>query len=112
MLHSFNHILGYAIHASDGDIGSLHDLYFDDQSTAIRYLVVDTGRLAAGPSVLLAPAAIGGVDTAREEIVTGLDAPAGRGQPRDVLRTGRSRASMELRSTPTMAGTRTGRCRR
>jgi hypothetical protein len=72
MLRSCNRILGYAIHASDGDIGSLHDLYFDDQSTAIRYLVVDTGNWLPGRRVLLAPAAIGGVDAEREEIITGL----------------------------------------
>jgi hypothetical protein len=72
MLHSFNHIRGHAIHASDGEIGSLHDLYFDDQSTAIRYLVVDTGRWLPGRRVLLAPAAVGGVDTRDEGIITGL----------------------------------------
>jgi sporulation protein YlmC with PRC-barrel domain len=72
MLHSFNHIRGHAIHASDGEIGSLHDLYFDDQSTAIRYLVVDTGSWLPGRRVLLAPAAVGGVDTAQQGIVTGL----------------------------------------
>ena len=69
MLRSCNQILGYAIHATDGDIGSLHDLYFDDQSTAIRYLVVDTGQLAARPSrPSSAPAAIGGVDADREGV--------------------------------------------
>jgi sporulation protein YlmC with PRC-barrel domain len=72
MLHSFNRIRGYAIHASDGEIGSLHDLYFDDQSTAIRYLVVDTGRWLPGRRVLLAPAAVGAVDDPRQEVVTGL----------------------------------------
>lgn len=72
MLRSCNQMLGYAIHASDGGIGSLHDLYFDDRSTAIRYLVVDTGYWLPGRRVLLAPAAIGGVDADREEIVTGL----------------------------------------
>jgi len=72
MLHSFNHIHGYGIHASDGEIGSLHDLYFDDRSTAIRYLVIDTGRWLPGRQVLLTPAAVGGVDTARQAIVTGL----------------------------------------
>jgi uncharacterized protein YrrD len=72
MLHSFNHIRGHTIQASDGEIGSLHDLYFDDQSTAIRYLVVDTGSWLPGRRVLLAPAAVGGVDTARQGIVTGL----------------------------------------
>lgn len=72
MLRSFNHIRGYAIHASDGEIGSLRDLYFDDQSTLVRYFVVDTGTWLPGRRVLLAPAAIGGVDGERGEIVTGL----------------------------------------
>ena len=72
MLRSFNHIRGYANHASDGEIGSLRDLYFDDQSTLIRYFVVDTGTWLPGKRVLLAPAAIGGVDAERGEIVTGL----------------------------------------
>ena len=43
MLRSFAHLRGFAIHASDGEIGSLRDVYFDDQSTLIRYFVVDTG---------------------------------------------------------------------
>ncbi|HLT00596.1 MAG TPA: PRC-barrel domain-containing protein [Geminicoccaceae bacterium] len=72
MLRSFNQIRGYAIHASDGAIGSLHDLYFDDQSTLIRYFVVDTGTWLPGRRVLVAPAAIGGVDAERAELVTGL----------------------------------------
>jgi hypothetical protein len=84
MLHSFNHIRGHAIHASDGEIGSLHDLYFDDQSTAIRYLVVDTGRWLPGRLVLLAPAAVGGVDTTRRGIVTALTRQQVKDSP-DVL---------------------------
>jgi hypothetical protein len=72
MLHSFDHLRGYAIHASDGEIGSLRDVYFDDQSTLIRYFVVDTGTWLPGKRVLLAPAVVGGVDPERGEIVTGL----------------------------------------
>jgi hypothetical protein len=72
MLRSFDHIRGYAIHASDGEIGSLRDLYFDDQSTLIRYFVVDTGTWLPGKRVLLVPAVVGGVDAERGELVTGL----------------------------------------
>ena len=72
MLRSFNHIRGHAIHASDGEIGTLQDLYFDDQSTLIRYFVVDTGNWLPGRRVLLAPAVVGGLDTTRRELVTGL----------------------------------------
>jgi sporulation protein YlmC with PRC-barrel domain len=72
MLHSLNAIRGYAIHASDGEIGSLRDVYFDDQSTLIRYFVVDTGTWLPGKRVLLVPAVVGGIDAERGEIVTGL----------------------------------------
>ena len=72
MLHSLNAIRGYAIHASDGEVGSLRDVYFDDQSTLIRYFVVDTGTWLPGKRVLLVPAVIGGIDAERGEIVTGL----------------------------------------
>jgi hypothetical protein len=72
MLRSFDHLRGYAIHASDGEIGALRDVYFDDQSTLVRYFVVDTGTWLAGKRVLLAPAVVGGVDPERGEIITGL----------------------------------------
>jgi sporulation protein YlmC with PRC-barrel domain len=72
MLHSLNVIRGYGIHASDGEIGSLRDVYFDDQSTLIRYFVVDTGTWLPGQRVLLVPAVVGGIDAERREIVTGL----------------------------------------
>jgi PRC-barrel domain len=79
MLHNLNHIVGYSIDASDGAIGSLKDLYFDDSSTLIRYLVVDTGNWLPGRRVLLVPAVIGGVDAAERKIVGGLT----RGQVKD-----------------------------
>ena len=53
-------LLGYAIHATDGDIGKVIDLYFDDQRWAVRYLVVDTGGWLTGRKVLISPRAITG----------------------------------------------------
>lgn len=51
-------LLGYAIHATDGDIGTVCDLYFDDERWAIRYLVVDTGGWLTGRKVLISPRAV------------------------------------------------------
>ena len=50
MLRSLKDLRGYAIRASDGVIGKVDDFYFDDETWAIRYLVVDTGtwRCPAG----------------------------------------------------------------
>ena len=43
MLRNVKDLRGFAIHATDGMIGEVDDLYFDDEDWAIRYLVVDTG---------------------------------------------------------------------
>lgn len=59
MLRSVNELLGYTIRATDGDIGNVHDFYFDDQSWVIRYLVVETDNWLAGRSVLISPVALG-----------------------------------------------------
>ena len=54
-LRSVKDFEGFAIRASDGDIGKVHDLFFDDECWAIRYLVVDTGHWLPGRKVLLPP---------------------------------------------------------
>ena len=72
MSFSFESLRGYGIHASDGDIGSVRDLYFDDTTSLVRYLVIDTGRWLPGRRVLLAPAAVGGIDHAGKAITAGL----------------------------------------
>jgi sporulation protein YlmC with PRC-barrel domain len=58
MFRSIKELTGYAIHAADGNIGRVHDFYFDDQTWAIRYLVVDTGGWLSSRKVLVAPVAL------------------------------------------------------
>lgn len=53
---------GLTIAATDGDIGSVNDLYFDDLSWTIRYLVVDTGTWLPGRQVLISPLSVRQVD--------------------------------------------------
>jgi len=43
MLRQSKDLLDFAIAATDGAIGDVKDPYFDDETWAIRYLVVDTG---------------------------------------------------------------------
>jgi uncharacterized protein YrrD len=57
MLRSAKNLIGYSIHALDGDIGRVTDLYFDDKAWVIRYLVVDTGNWLSGRKVLISPLA-------------------------------------------------------
>ena len=51
-------VMKYHIHASDGDVGHVEDLLVDDQTWAIRYLIVNTGNWWLGHKVLLAPQSI------------------------------------------------------
>lgn len=43
----------------DGEFGKVHDVYFDDQAWAVRYLVVETGDWLLGRKVLLTTDLIG-----------------------------------------------------
>ncbi len=55
MLHSVKALQGFTVHASNGDIGTIKDVYFDDARWTIRYLVVDTGNWLRARSVLISP---------------------------------------------------------
>jgi hypothetical protein len=58
MLRSLQDFEKCTIGASDGDIGRVKDLYFDDQAWAVRYLTVDTGSWLTGRQVLITPISI------------------------------------------------------
>jgi hypothetical protein len=81
-LRSCNAILKYHIHASDGDIGHVVDLLVDDETWAIRYLVVDTSNWWLGHRVLVAPQWISDVNWSHSKVTIALsrdalkDAPA------------------------------------
>jgi sporulation protein YlmC with PRC-barrel domain len=68
MLRSIEEILGYKIQAEDGTLGRIKDIYFDDTSWAIRYVVVDTGTWMAGRQIVLAPEVLGEPDPNRREM--------------------------------------------
>ncbi|MEO5686809.1 MAG: PRC-barrel domain-containing protein [Burkholderiaceae bacterium] len=55
MLNRVHHLDGATVTASDGLIGHLKDVFFDDAAWAIRYLVVDTGTWLTGRQVLISP---------------------------------------------------------
>src|SRR6478672_11185449 len=57
-LRNAKDLLGYSIRAIDGSIGTVADLYFDDERWAVRYLVVDTGGWLTGRKVLISPRAV------------------------------------------------------
>ncbi len=59
MLRSTEELVKYRLEATDGDIGTVKDLYFDDHTWTIRYFVVDTGKWLPGQKVLISPASVG-----------------------------------------------------
>lgn len=62
MLMSAASLYGYNIRATDGEIGKVHEFYFDDESWAIRYFVIDTGTWLRDRKVLISPVTIGKPD--------------------------------------------------
>lgn len=72
MLHTMKTLKGYAIHATDGVIGKIRDLLFDDAEWTTRYLVVDTGGWLSGRQVLLSPHSVTAVDEENERVLVDL----------------------------------------
>jgi len=64
VLRSIKQLYGDKLGATDGDIGSVKDFYFDEENWAIRYLVADTGNWLTSRQVLLSPHSLGRLDQA------------------------------------------------
>ncbi|MGA3213805.1 MAG: PRC-barrel domain-containing protein [Terriglobales bacterium] len=58
MLTNATFIEGLTIQATDGQLGTVEEFYFDDESWGIRYLTVDTTGWLGGRRVLISPISI------------------------------------------------------
>ena len=58
MERTINSLIGCRMEARDGDVGRVHDVYFDDESWTLRYLVLKTDDWLSGRKVLIAPVAL------------------------------------------------------
>lgn len=58
MLTTVRELRGCAIHTTDGDLGHVDDVYFDDRAWTVRYFVIQTGQVLHRRRVLLDPAAV------------------------------------------------------
>ena len=54
-LRSTHDVSGHDIQATDGGIGHVEDFFVDDETWAIRYLIVDTRNWWPGKKVLISP---------------------------------------------------------
>ena len=68
MLWEASVVGGYRLAGLDGEIGSVRDFYFDDQSWVIRYLIADTGNWLTGIHISIARAALLEVDGGERHI--------------------------------------------
>jgi hypothetical protein len=58
MLRNVQDLEGCAIGATDGVIGHIKDIYFDDHNWVVRYFVVQTGSWLSSRKVLISPIAV------------------------------------------------------
>jgi sporulation protein YlmC with PRC-barrel domain len=72
MLTNASAINGYAVAASDGQLGTVQDFLFDDASWRVRWLVVDTGGWLSSRRVILRPSVLGHPDRAKREFAVRL----------------------------------------
>jgi hypothetical protein len=68
MIRSVRGLRGAAIVTKDGALGSVEQVFFDDERWAVRYLVARLGRGFAARRVLVSPRAITGVDLSRKAV--------------------------------------------
>jgi PRC-barrel domain len=55
MLRSIESLKGCTVAATDGEIGNIEEIYFDDEAWGVRYLVVKTGNWTDRRHVLISP---------------------------------------------------------
>jgi hypothetical protein len=58
MLRNTKDLENYAIRATDGEIGQVKDLYFDDDAWVVRYFVAETGSWLSSRKVLISPLSV------------------------------------------------------
>lgn len=81
MLHKAQKLIGYHIHATDGVIGHVDDLLFDEHDWTIRYVVVDTSNWIGGRQVLLSPTLVKQLDSPGKKVHVDMSRDAIRQSP-------------------------------
>jgi uncharacterized protein YrrD len=80
-LRSCNAVMGYHIHARDGDIGHVQGFIVDDYLWAVRYLIVNTSNWWVGHQVLVSPEWIQDVSWPETKVMIDLDRKAIQAAP-------------------------------
>jgi hypothetical protein len=80
-LHSTDAVSGHHVQCLDGDIGHVDDFIIDDQTWAIRYLVIDTHNWLPGKKVLVSPQWTESVGWAERKVFVNLSRDAIKRSP-------------------------------
>ncbi len=67
-LRNLTQLSEYFLHARDGEIGRLKEVFFDDQYWSVRYFIVHTGNWLLGKDVLITPSMVNVIDEEKEYI--------------------------------------------
>lgn len=97
MLRNAKSIEGLELHAREGAIGIVKDVYFDDERWHLRYFIVQTGSWLTGRMVLISPAAIHSPLWDRQVLTTELTREQVRNSPQiDMARPVSRQQELEL----------------
>jgi hypothetical protein len=80
-LRSTHEVTGYHIQAIDGEIGHVNDFIIDDETWAIRYLIIDTHNWWPGKKVLFSPQWIESVSWGERKVFVNLSRGAIKQSP-------------------------------
>lgn len=69
---SLRSFTGFSLGASDGEIGSIKEVYFDDATWTVRYLIVKTGNWLSERVILISPQALTKLDYTQRTFHTNL----------------------------------------
>jgi hypothetical protein len=113
MLWDASMMTGYAMRGSDGEVGTVSDLLFDDASWRLRWVVVNTRQWLPSHDVLLPVAALGRPDPLRRRLAIDLTVQqiedslgAGRNLPVSQREASQRRDDPHLRSVDAVVGHR------
>jgi hypothetical protein len=80
MLTNTKHLKGLSLHAIDGVLGTVDQVWFDDETWGLRYLTVDTGWFG-GRTVLISPISVTRIDWPSRQIHVALSKKQIEGSP-------------------------------
>lgn len=77
-LRSSEEVIGYRIHAKDGELGHVEDFIAEEEGWYIRYMIIGTGKWFPGRKVILSPEWVDDIRWAERKVYIDL--------PRDTIR--------------------------